>query len=166
MDKINFGYSTKNIPISSNKEYLTGFIEMTENVIKHMRWKAFFFLNPNTNTCNTDTYGFNSRKPPPTIIELGEFENEMEHLIKSIKFRHLQLDQVQLKLINDANKIKRSTGINVSADKASNFYQVPPKDYQSALHKCIIKDYRKTNQNSLDNINKPMEEHTRSITLV
>jgi len=94
MDKINFGYAVKDIPIPSNKEYPTRFIEMTENVIKRMRWKAFFFLNSNTNSCNTDTYGFNSRKPPPTVIELREFENEMEHLIKSIKFRHLQLDQV------------------------------------------------------------------------
>jgi len=69
------------------------------------------------NSCNTNTDGFNSRKSPPTVNELREFEDKMEHLIQSIKFRHLQLDQVLQKLIDDTNKIKRS----MSLDKTSNF---------------------------------------------
>ena len=37
-------YSLKNIPIPSNRLYLKKLTEMTESVLKRMRWRAFFFL--------------------------------------------------------------------------------------------------------------------------
>ena len=43
MEPIRFNNSMKNIPISSKNAYLKRLIEKVENVIKRMRWKAFFF---------------------------------------------------------------------------------------------------------------------------
>ena len=47
--KVNLPYSRKNIPIPAADEYRRKLIEMTESVIKRMRWKAFFFLRGSGN---------------------------------------------------------------------------------------------------------------------
>ena len=43
MEQIRFNYSMTNIPIPPKNAYLRKLIEKVENVIKRMRWKAFFF---------------------------------------------------------------------------------------------------------------------------
>ena len=45
MEKINYNYSLKKIPIPSITSYQLKLIEKVESVIKRMRWKAHFFLN-------------------------------------------------------------------------------------------------------------------------
>ena len=40
MEKINFGYSMKNIEMPRNKIYLLQLIEKIKMVIKRMRWKV------------------------------------------------------------------------------------------------------------------------------
>ena len=42
MEKFNFGYSVKNIPIPSEREYKIQLTEKIEAVIRRMRWKAIF----------------------------------------------------------------------------------------------------------------------------
>ena len=42
MERLSFGYSLKNIPIPSEHSYKLKLMEMTEMVIKRMRWKAIF----------------------------------------------------------------------------------------------------------------------------
>ena len=36
----------KNISVANVCEYKTRLIEMTEKLIKRMRWKTYFYLNP------------------------------------------------------------------------------------------------------------------------
>ena len=45
MEKINFGYSLKNIPIPSSKQYLKCFIDKLNSFIRRVRWKVFFYEN-------------------------------------------------------------------------------------------------------------------------
>ena len=52
MDKINFGYSMKNIGIPQNKTYLLQLIEEIEMVIKRMRWKVLYNGKKETNSIN------------------------------------------------------------------------------------------------------------------
>ena len=40
MEKVNLGYSTKNIPLPGKDEYLKRFIEKIEHFIRTLRWKA------------------------------------------------------------------------------------------------------------------------------
>ena len=42
MEKCNFTYSTKNIPIPSERQYKLQLVEKIEALIKKMRWKAVF----------------------------------------------------------------------------------------------------------------------------
>ena len=51
-----------------------------------MRWRAFFYLNPETNVSKKETYGFKSSKTPPVIDEMRVFENRMADLIQNTEF--------------------------------------------------------------------------------
>ena len=77
MEKINFNYSLKNIPIPPTNSYMKSFIAKVESLIRRMRWKAFFF-DEDSNTPNTRlTYGFNTENSPPVRPLLTPFENDM-----------------------------------------------------------------------------------------
>ena len=45
IEKVNFGYSIKNISIPSERTYLLQLMEKVEMVITKMRWKAIHFNN-------------------------------------------------------------------------------------------------------------------------
>ena len=44
MEKVNFGYSMKNMPIPNGKSYKLQLIQKAEDLIKKTRWKARFFM--------------------------------------------------------------------------------------------------------------------------
>ena len=50
-----------------------------------MRWKAQFFLNPDTTSSSKETYSFKSTNNPPPIEELKDFEDDMLKMIQSIQ---------------------------------------------------------------------------------
>ena len=64
MEATQFDYSTKNIPVPSEKDYSKKLIEKTEELCRRMRWKAHFYLNPRNEHKNKETYGFNSKATP------------------------------------------------------------------------------------------------------
>ena len=83
-----FQYSTKNIPLASKGAFRQRIIEKTVSLIQRMRWKAFFFLNTNTDDTTTKvTYGFKSKRSPPHVKELDEFEDSMLDMIQNIQFK-------------------------------------------------------------------------------
>ena len=109
MEKINYNYLLKNIPIPRNTSYQLKLIEKVESVIKRMRWKAHFFLNGNnTEETRKETFGFKSHHHPPQPTELEMFEKGLLHIINSIKFRN-QKKTFQQKLKADISEIKIST---------------------------------------------------------
>lgn len=54
-----------------------------------MRWKAHFFLNPDANREQRETFGFNSKNTPPQIPAMSNFEKKLLNLIENIKFRNV-----------------------------------------------------------------------------
>ena len=97
MDKRTFNYSLKNIGIPSEKAYTLKLIEKVEMVIKRMRWKAHFFDNEekdkeNQNNIKVENYGFKSRKCPPQVKDMIQFENDLHQMIKKIEFRRVKND--------------------------------------------------------------------------
>ena len=56
MEKINFNYSLKNIPVPSKSSYKLKLIDKIENVIECMRWKAHFFLNGDPTEIKKETW--------------------------------------------------------------------------------------------------------------
>ena len=132
MEKFNIGYSTKNIPLPSQNDFLQRLIEKTEQFLRRMRWKAFFFLNPSMSTSSKDTYGFKSTKNPPPIGELKEFEDDMLKMVQSMKFTQVNSPFLN-RLKDDTERIKNETKLLIAADKTTNFYKLEPSKYNDLL---------------------------------
>ena len=105
MERVNFHYSMKNIPLPNHREYTKRLIEKTESVIKRIRWKAYFFLNPDKKSEQFETYGFNSRKTPPQIEQMVQFEDNLLQIIDNIEFRDIKC-KFQHKLRNNVRAVK------------------------------------------------------------
>jgi len=102
MEKFNIGYSTKNIPLPSQNDFLQRLIEKTKQFLLRMRWKAYFFLNPSTSTASKDTYGF-----------------------KSTKNTHDRWTKRFNKLKDNTERIKNGTKLLIAAYK-TNIYKLEP----------------------------------------
>ena len=151
MEKFSVNYSTKNIPLPSQNDYRQRLIEKTEQFLRRMRWKAYFFLNPSTISNTKDTYGFKSAKNPPPVEELKEFENDMLKMIQSTKFKHINSPFLN-KLKDDAIKIKNETKLLIAADKTTNFYKLEPSAYNDLLEQNITKSYKKAQPDTVQAI--------------
>ena len=84
MNTRNINYSLKNIPIPSSFDYLKCLVSKTEDFIKRLRWKVFWYekklqeVTDQPDTNNTDeveneedeetflNYGFKSPRTPPS----------------------------------------------------------------------------------------------------
>ena len=143
MESTKFDSSTKNIPIPSENDYQRKLIEKTEHLCRRMRWKAFFYLNPSADGTQKETFGFPSRKSPPPIPAMLNFEKRLLHMIENIKFRKVT-GMFQQKLSSDVyNNIKTADKLLVPADKTSNFYKMDTQSYTELLQKNITKNYKK-----------------------
>ena len=93
MEKTNYGYSLKNIPVPSKRSYNLKLIEKIESVIKQMRWKTYFFLNGGKcQSDNKNTFEVRSRYHRPQSLELEKFEKDLFSIINSIKFSKYKND--------------------------------------------------------------------------
>ena len=117
MEKFNFGYSVKNIPIPSEREYKVQLTEKIEALIRRMRWKAIFFNENDDQNDDTEaerkTYGLKARKTPSVVKELSAFEEDLWKVVTRLKFRRVNCD-FQKKLKEDTKNIKRSKKVCLS----------------------------------------------------
>ena len=155
MEKFNFGYSIKNIPIPSERSYKTQLMEKIEMVIKKMRWKALFSDgdNDDNNNASRKTYGLKTPNCPPPHSELKEFEKDLCDLITKVQFRRINCN-FQSKLSNDIRNLKSSEKIYTPADKTSNLYKTSKEEYCRLRHNAITSTYKKANENLAGKINK------------
>ena len=145
MEKKNFGYSLKNIPIPNKDSFIKSLISKTYDFIKRMRWKAHFLDQPDASSePRKETYGFNSEKTPPQCQELVPFENDLYRLIKSLEFRDQPRNRFQHKLQRDVKEIERSPDLYVPADKTNNIYRVTRAKYNKLLSDNITASYKKS----------------------
>ena len=86
IQKVNFKYSLKDIPICNKKEYLIKLYDATSKFINRLRWKLFFYNHEDNSPYeNKEENIFKSRKSAPAHDDLKAFENDIFNLIKSIK---------------------------------------------------------------------------------
>ena len=91
MEKSSFNYSLRNILFPDKSSYTLKLMEKIESVIKRMRWKAYFYLNKETQEKQQkNTFGLKSRHQPPQCNLLEGFEKDVFDIIKSIKFRKVR----------------------------------------------------------------------------
>ena len=66
MEKVNFGYSLKNIPIPTRDEHIRGTINKAEEFMQRMRWRVYHYENPSVYPIK-EKYGFKTtRNAPPS----------------------------------------------------------------------------------------------------
>ena len=159
MDAINYGYSMKNIPIPSIKQYKLALIQRTEQFLKCIRWAAFFFLlnisNPNDNSDDTRKfkYGFKTNKCPPPLEETKEFENDVCKMVENVKVDYF-CDEFQNQLLKDVKNINSSKNLIIPGDKTSNFYEIPKQEHHQKVLNNVTKSYKKCDQEIPKQINE------------
>ena len=103
-------------------------IAKTEDFIQRLRWKTFFFLNPDENKKEKETFGFKTDKTAPQITELAKFEKDLANLIGDIKFTNYRND-FQKELKTKVKEINKCNQALVNADKTNNIYHVSKNEY-------------------------------------
>ena len=154
-EKLNFGYSLKNIPTPNERTYKLKLIEKIELLIKNMRWKAIFFKNRNRKPSNNTAeakFGLKSNQCPPQVKKLMAFEGDLIKRVKQIKFRKVK-SQFQNKLKDDIKKVRSSNKTLTPADKISNIYQLEKVEYKHLLTNAITSTYGKARKNAAIKIN-------------
>ena len=148
MENLNISYSLKNIPCPSKKSYIKALISKTENFLKRLRWKAYFFDNPkpDQNVIQDNKYGFKTLNTPPANQNLSNFEEDMIELITNIKYTSTNCS-FQNKMNMDCEKVKNSGNVVVEADKTHNLYLLEPKDYNKLIFENITQSYQKCDPN-------------------
>ena len=152
MEKINFGYSMKNMEIPQNKTYLLQLIEKIEMVIKRMRWKVLCNVKKETNGIKTEWYGLKSSKTPKQVKELIPFENDLTALVQSIRFRNTR-NHFQKKIKKGVPLITSSDKTVTFADKTTNLYRLTKAEYDHVINNAITSKYKKTSNNIKKQIN-------------
>ena len=170
MERINFDYSLKNIPIPSNQSYLKTMIEKVEAFIKRIRWKAYFFESYNNESSQNDqdssstNFGFKSQATPPQNKHLNAFENDLYEMVRSIEFRHAS-NVFQKQLATDIKKINETKSLIISADKTTNKYNMSVDDYNKLLTENISSAYRKSNEEVVQSINDEAKSIAKNLKI-
>ena len=152
MEKVNFDYSMKNIPLHSLKEYRLQLTDSVGKFVHNLRWTAFHFLNK-TKKQDKKTYDFRSTRAAPVIPELKKFEESLYDLVRSVEPRRYH-NSLLNKLEKDKAMISKEKKLIVSADKTSNFYKMENDDYQNLLETEIHKGYKKASEDDIAEGNK------------
>ena len=142
----------KNIPIPPNSEYIKRLIEKVEDFTKRLRWRVFYFLNPDAKPDHKETYGFKSSKSPPSIPQLKPFEEDLLKLIENIKFRKVH-SPLQDQLKEDSKKIRSNKNLLVPADKTNNYYSVNPQQYDKLMKDNVTTTYKRSDRQSVQATN-------------
>ena len=165
MERKNFKYSLKNIPVPSEDNYMKTMITKVESLIKRMRWKVFFFDKKNqSEAATTNSYGFNSEKAPPQSNALIPFENDLYNMLSSITFTKRR-PEFQKQLSRDLREIRASDSLFVPADKTTNLYKLPPDVYSKLLHNNVTSSYQIANADAQITINREANRIAKKLDL-
>ena len=115
------------------------------------------------NDNNKERFGFKSRKNPPSVPELSDFESELTVMVNNIKFHNINND-FHKKLKNDINEIKTCYKILVTADTSRNLYKVEKEQYQKLFKENITKTYKKSTNKKIEKINYTAKQITEKLS--
>ena len=122
MNRVNFGYSLKNVPIPSKSSYIKSLIAKTDSLIQRMRWKIFQYDKESSNDIQRDNYGFPTEKTPSQHNALISFEADLYDLISNISFSDYRTP-FQRKLASDARDLQLLTSIHLLKVKCEKYRQ-------------------------------------------
>ena len=163
MEKVNFGYSLKNIPVPSNEEHRRGTILKTEDLLQRIRWLVWLFENPSERPPK-ETYGFKTTRNAPQSKSLIPFEHDITHLIANMEYSK-QITPFQKQLANDVREIRRSNKVYVSADKTTNVYKVTKEEYNTLMRNSVTALYEKADPSIETDINLEAKRITDDLNI-
>ena len=139
MDNTTVIHSLKCIPIPPESEYIKTLVINIESFLRRLRWRIFHIskslelenvTNNNSDTCVEDNvspkFGFKCEGKPPRIPDLDGFESDLLELPKSIVFKNVKKNDVQVDLNKFIRDLKQSRDVFVHADKTRNMYRMDP----------------------------------------
>ena len=132
-------------------------MDKIDQVIKRIRWKAFFYTNRSEDT--QETYDLKSLNCPPKIKEMLPFEKDFWKLVNKLKFRKTK-SNFQRQLNEDIRVIKRSNKVLIFADKTSNIYKLDTDEYRKLTTEVVTSTYKKVP----DKINEKINTEGKRIT--
>lgn len=155
MEKVNLGYSVKNIPYPSERNYTAKLLEQIEAFMKRLRWKAIFFNSRQGNEIEEEkeTYGLRTTKCPTQVKELIQFETDLFQIAKDLKFRKPN-NEFQNKMKEDTRRIKDSNKTLTPADKTSNMYRLSKEEYRQLRTNAVTAKYKKASNKIKENVDK------------
>ena len=120
MENLQLHYSKKNIPIPSETSYKLQLMDKIEQMIKRMRWKLFFYINPSSENMQ-QTYRLKTLNYAPKIKEMVLFEWDLSDLVNKIKVRRVSS--------NFQNQLKEGTKAIKKSKKRPLFLQIKHQIY-------------------------------------
>ena len=140
MELKNFGYSLKNIPLPNKKTYTKLMIEKTKSFLKRLRWKAFFFDNPENSGDKKQNFRFKSEKCPSQNKEILHFENDMYEMIRNLKFKDSRQSDFQCKMSKDIKDMKSSQHSRFQQNSISTCYTATllPTTGKQAMRRNLV----------------------------
>ena len=111
-----------------------------------MRWKALFFLNPNTEGSRKEKFGFSS----PQVHVMLNFEKRLLGMIENIKFCKVKCEFRKKISAYIENNIMKFDELLVPADKTSNLYRMDTTSYNDLLQKNITRKETKVTTNIIE----------------
>ena len=147
MNKFELNFAPKTIPVPPKSSFMKHLLFQTENFLRRLRWKAFFFDNPDGRLGKKETFGFITSASAPPMKDLQNFESDLYDVLANIKFRKIT-NTTLLNINKEAHRIRSSKNAIVPADKTSNFYEMDVEKYSELIHRQITSEYSKSNTTS------------------
>ena len=151
MEKLQFDYSYKNIPIPPERNFKLQLIEIIKLVIKRMRWKAHFYnekrnIKENETQTIPKTYGLKFLNCPPQVKEWIQVERDLLDRMKALKFRKTR-SHFQRRLKDGINTIHNTDTTLTFVDKTSNVYKFKKTQNKKMLNDSITAAYKRASDN-------------------
>jgi hypothetical protein len=128
-------------------------IDKTEQFLKRLRWKDYFFLNP-TEKSTKEAYGFKTRNSPKQVNELKPFEDGILDLIQDITFRDTKCGFLNVLSSDIKTNIRESNRLLVPADKTTNYYAMNTDSYNKLITENMTKTYKRSIDKIVNSIDK------------
>ena len=84
--KLNFNYSSKNIPLATQKQIKLQLLHSVDKTARTMDWKAYFTLHPSKKDPKNN-FGFKSIRAAPEVPEMFMFKKRLAAVVENIEFR-------------------------------------------------------------------------------
>ena len=158
MYQFHLKFSPECIPLPTKDTFLKQLIFQSEKLIIRLRWKAYYFENPDVKVDEKETFGFSTNNCPPLVKGLQPFEFYL--IISNMEFK-----KIYNQTLNEIG-ITANTSLDiVPSDNSSNFYKLNIDDYSNLIKKSIASDYKKTKDETIALLIKKSAEICRNLEI-